>query len=405
MPIDRETFMPPEIQEKKEKVTVVFIAHALLPDSECLSTQLITERLNELGKKWPKENENPEVIKWFSFVISGVRVDFYIIPVFGGEFLEAVHNKKAFKWCDDIATQAIKEGEKASERLVVGWGALTKNATGHGEEFFNRHPEFSNNPDIRTTHGDAGSVALILEAMRMSEINENHRIAVIGANGVIGDTLLRAIPLEFKPESLLLVGRGGRNLEEKNKNLERLKKLEKRILEQNVGADTKIEISQDKETACFDHGSDVVIVATQGMQLLPKELPPRVLVLDTTAPPACVPCWWGENRLILSAGCGQFSDKSGFPGNFYTDHDGKEITDVGAGGDRVLWGCLMETIARAIEKKSGHLCGPNIPLEEIKWCKEVFAKLGIVPQDPSMFGRPIPGGWTTVAEFMKKQRA
>lgn len=370
---------------------VAFIAHALIDGY--LSTDLIGRRLDALGKKWPQEGEDPEAINWFSFPViptdgqgQPVWVDFYIIPILAGEFLAACKSERAYTWAEVVALAAIAEAKRDRVHITVGWGALTKVATNHGQKFLNNNPWVKTDSTISTTHGDSGTAALVLETIRRAGFENGFRVSVIGANGAIGDAIARALP-SLNPSSIQLVGKGN------EANATRLNDLRDRV------RGSLVEIHQDKSVACHQHKSDLVIVATTGMDLAPSEIPVGTLVLDMTTPAACHEHPdWNKNRLVLISGCGQFTDQV-LPESF-GQFGGKFLADVGAGGHHVLWGCTGETITRAVYGWQGHLAGTNIPLEALEWCKNHFPALGFAPQPPVSFWEEMK--WPDVHAFVER---
>ncbi len=380
---------------------VAFIAHALMPDY--LSTALIDQRLRELGLDWPESGEDPGWINWFSFPVcprpaSGgqpVWVDFYIIPVLASRFFKAVVGGQAYKWAEEVALAAISEAQADGVELTVGWGALTKLATNHGQLFLEKHPEL-NGQQFNSTHGDAGTALLVTEGLVRAGVQPGCRVAVVGANGAIGDAASRAITAALQPENIVLVGKADRPGEKKN--LSRLEELQQRVKNHVRNGSTEVAIHQDKTSAC--HSSEVVIVATTGMNLSPKEVPVGALVMDMTTPAACQPDRGWSGHLVLTAGCGEFSPEA-LPWGF-GNIGGSQLQDVGAGGPRVIWGCTGETIARAVFGWRGHLAGTVIPIDALEWCNNHFKRLGFVSQPPLNFNNPIT--WSRVGEFVTASR-
>lgn len=388
---------PGWVQEKKLS-RVAFVAHALLDGYR--STDLIGQRLDQLQKLWPRDGEDPEAINWFSFPViptdglgQPVWVDFYIIPVIAPDFMAACGDGRAYKWAEAVALAAIDEAMRDKVHLTLGWGALTKIATRHGEKFLQQNPWVKTHAGVSTTHGDAGTAALVLETIRRAGFEHGLRVSVIGANGAIGDAVSRALPA-FKPSSIQLVGKNGRNETESRTNADRLNELRARVL-----GDSRVVIHQDKSVACHEHQSDLVIVATNGMDLAPSEIPTGTLVLDMTTPSACHEHPdWNKDRLVLTSGCGQFADQI-LPESFGS-FKGQLLRDVGAGGHHVLWGCTGETIARAVYGWRGHLAGTNIPLDALEWCDHHFPALGFAPQPPVSFWES--RDWSHVHDFVER---
>ena len=380
---------------------VAFMGHALLPG--VLSSELISNSLRAVGLDWPAPNEHPGFIRWLSFPViappnSGGRnvwVDFYVVPVYAPRFFKAIQSNEAYGWVEAAAEYAILNDAKASGvDLAIGWGAYTKMATEHGWLFRNRRPELADSPRVSTTHGDAGSAALTLESVRLSGI-KHPRLAIIGAYGAIGSVVSRAAAM-VDPEMILLVG-----APDKLGETIKLDKLteQRRIVEDCVGPHYPVYTHQDKSRACLEHDINVVIVATGGnMSLKPEDVLPGTLVLDVATPPACSANNDWSGRMVLGAGCGQFAQPAQtiIPEGF-----GNGIWDCGAGGERVLWGCAGETIARAMFYWKGHLVGQHIPTEELAWSLDKFSKMGFVPQPPSFFGKALT--WDEVREFCKRK--
>lgn len=378
---------------------MAFIAHALMPDY--LSTALIGERLKEYGRAWPGSGENPGYIRWWSFPVVGPRpvwVDFYIIPLLAGAFMKAHADGSAYGYAEAVALAAIAEAQQDEVELTIGWGAATKNATGHGEKFLARYP---NLPKVNSTHGDAGTAQLVIEGLRQAGVKRGSRVAVIGANGVTGDAISRAV-VGMEPASILLVGRS--DDPGQTRRHERLVALREKVL-QTVGSGTEVIVDQDKAHACLQQGSDVVIVATTAdmMTLNPGDVPTGALVMDMTTPSACRPDPQWEGRMVLTAGCGEMTN--GFLKAGFGLLGGRRHDDVGAGGRRVMWGCALETFARATCGWQGHLAGVKepIPLDALEWCHYHFNQLGIHPQPPLQFGRPL--SWSAVRRFVSDAAA
>lgn len=370
---------------------VSFAAHALLAGE--LSTKLIDQRLRSLGRPWPQWPSEAEHMKWFTthcvptdaareYGAQEVELRFYIIPLLAPKVMKLIGTQQGLELAAGVARQAIREIESDGVESTIGWGALTKNLTHHGQNFLG---ECDNVDHVATTHGDAGTAWLVMKALEALEFEgrEDLRISVIGANGVIGSAVSRALPW-FSPESIMLVGRHDRQGEEKR--LRRLQQLQSRV-EAHVGERSElveVVFSQDYTAAMRDHDSNVVIVATQGVTLEPHQLPAGAVVLDVTTPAACDPLKdWGD-RLIMPVGCGIVSPEM-VPSDF-ANMGGRILDDVGAGGRHVLWGCALETIAQSMFGYREHVVGQDIDLDHMCVVGGWFDLLGIRPQLP-------PCGW------------
>lgn len=385
---------------------VAFVAHALREGER--STRLIELRLAELGREWPDPRSPGSAINWFSLPFippagsggKGTWIDFYIIPVLTKYFLASIKSGSAFQWTEAVPLKALEEAHRDGVFLTVGWGAATKNATGHGEKFLAEHPWLANDGrPWSSTHGDAGSVALSISAMARAGVGRHSRIAVIGANGPIGEAVSLQLA-RFQPSHILLVGRADRRGSDDNR--QRLLALQQRL--QAACVSTRVDIHQNAEgegldECCLNHKSNIVVTATHGVTIPPDRIPVGAVVFDIAAPHACRPGEGWEGRLVLGGGCGRFENPAVVPQAFGSI-GGERLTDVGAGGDLVLWGCTMETIARAAFGWHGHIAGPAVSDHEVVWCHEHFARLGIGPQPPDMFGRPIT--WEEVRDHVAR---
>ncbi|MEK7643807.1 MAG: hypothetical protein AAB390_00705, partial [Patescibacteria group bacterium] len=284
---------------------MAFIAHGLL--SGYLSTALISERLREYGREWPGSGEDPGSIRWFGFPVVGpepVWVDFYIIPLLAGAFMKALKKGLAYGYAEAVALAAIAEAQTDGVPLTIGWGAGTKNATGHGADFLEQHPEFAG--VVNSTHGDAGTAQLVLQMIKAAGVKPGARLAIIGASGVTGGAISRGV-VALKPSSILLVGHSDDPGQTRRRD--RLVALRDEV-QQTVGKDTEVVIHQDKAHACLEHRSQVVVVATTAdlMVLDPQDVPTGALILDMTTPSACRPAPGWNGRMVLTAGCGEPPD-------------------------------------------------------------------------------------------------
>lgn len=351
---------------------VVFIGHALVPG--LLSTRLIEEKLHDLGRDWPVAGQNPESMTWLSFVAcpSGgvpVLVEFRIVPIMAGQFLRGLSSGDAYKWSERIALQAIHEAYDEGVPISIGWGAYTKIATDHGQLFLDCHPDLT--LEVSTTHGDAGTVQLTLQMIPEAGFEKGFRVALIGANGAIGELVSKVLP-RYSPSSILLVGKPDKPGESVNKD--RLLSLQREI---NLPGGEVI-ISQDVSRACLEHRSELVIVATNSAhRLSPSEIQPGAVVFDVAAPPACSEQDDWSKHLVLTAGHGQFASRV-LPGGFGI-HRGVQLNDVGGGGLRTLWGCADETIINASYGWHGHSAGKHIPLYDLERCEKMIPSAGCAP--------------------------
>jgi len=412
-----------ELTYRKQLPRVAFIAHGLLPgyfssiriESFLQKAKLANwqvYRKAELGKGPPK------AFKWLSFPVvapagSGAQdiwVDFYIINRYAPEFLAAVKTGEAYQWCKSTALYAIDEAQRDGVPITIGWGAATKNATNHGKKFLDDHPGLLLCPDVSTTHGDGGTTGLAIEALGNVNIRAGEsRVAIIGANGCIGDAISQAIAQHFSPREIVLVGKPDHP--GKIDKLERLITLRKQVEAAALAAGKtgiRVVTEQDKSCACLDHHTDVVVVATTGMELLPEEIPNGAVVVDLTTPSACNPNHDWSGRTVILGGCGQLNNSDMLPNGFSSFVDGSPTwRNVGAavtedGGDGVLWGCTWDTVARAMYGCTGHIAGPKVEMAQVQESLDQFKRLGIDPQPPMTFGQP--NDWREISANHKLER-
>lgn len=381
---------------------VLFFAHALLPGE--LSTEHIDKKLNKLGKPWIGSLEDShEPILWLSFPVvppahlpdlNVVNVEFYIFPLLAEHFFEDVKRRRSFGPVQQGISCILEGATTKGFHPYLGFGALTKNATGHGERFSKYYME--EDPGMlnkySSTHGDAGTVALLLEALDYAGITgSGAKIAVLGATGAIGNVLSQMLT-DISPSKLVLIAR----------NKVRLDRLSKKIRLRSSAVEVVTKIEKGHEISsdiCHKEDVNVVIVATTGVRVYPSDIPKNSIVFDITTPSACRPeDDWGDT-LVLRAGCGEFDNPTVIPEGFGPNGSGAEW-DIGAGGENVMWGCALETICRAVSgSTSSHVCGKDIPVSEVWWCIRKFRDLSIKPQSPVQFG--VPTSWGKVRNYVQ----
>lgn len=389
-------------ERPKFRRRVAFISHMLKPAPEYYSTVIIERMLALMGTSRAEFFNRPFFIKWLSFPImppigsdgEPVWVDFYLVPALATDFMPQVRDGTAYKWCEAVALHAIAEAECDGVELWIGWGAGTKNATRHGSDFLKQHPHLVNSDSVHTTHGDGGTVSLAVAALGQAAVPNGLCGAIIGANGAIGDALARFVPQQFQPRKWVLVGRP-------DKLGENDRRVRLDVLRQQVetwlamcGHEVNVLVHQDKSTACLEHNTQIVVVATTAgeMELLPNEVQSGALVVDLTTPSACSPNHDWSGRTVITAGCGHFTDSSVLPHGF-GEIGGQQVTNVGAavleaGGDMVIWGCTAETIVNAIFGHREHIAGPTVDvMAGVPRTMQGFRVLKIMPQPPVSCGR------------------
>jgi hypothetical protein len=374
--------------ERRSMRRVAIISHALFPGHQ--SSSIIGKTLKELGRHWPLEGEDPGFCRWVGFPVAALEgsggadvwVDFYVIPVFAPDFAPAVVNDDAYLWTCKAATHAISGAALDNVPIWIGWGGMVRNATKHGARFVYDQSRWLKNSAVYTTHGSAGTVALVMNALKELGIGEDSRIAIIGASGALGSSIAYEIQWVTKPAELVLVGRPDeKGVDVKFKRLFFLKRDLYRIFGEGK---TRIEIRQDKAIACLARGVDTVIIATSGAGLLPEDFPPSTRVLDLTIPSVM---WrgqgWGHCRKIFS-GCGCFEDEKSLPRGFLMA-DGSQINTVGASGDpkadiRSLWGCTGHVIGSAMFDQRIQESGKRVSHESVLATLDWFDRMRFRPR-------------------------
>jgi hypothetical protein len=383
---------------KKIHRRVAFIAHALLPED--LSTRLFEQRLAELGRTWPASGHPRDSVPWlsFPFVPPPGRgqlglIDVHVIPVLGPQFWAAIPSGKAGAWTIDAADRAVQGAVTGGDIVTVGFGALAKPATNHGSTFLGRNPALiDDNATVSSTHGDDGTAALVLDALRRVGVCAADRVAIIGAGGVIGSALAHCMPQLLGVKHLLLVG----NQDAPGCTARREQLLS---VQADVSAATNaaVAIGQDAERDCLTFGANVVIVSTNGaLRVLPASIQHAALLFDITTPSACRsgPEWQERGVTVLKAGCGEFRNPEAVLPSGFGQAGGELLTDIGAGGPFIAWGCLASTISRASLGWQGHLVGPSVSVGDVAWSLAAFSSLGIGAQPPNCFGTML--SWSEV---------
>jgi predicted amino acid dehydrogenase len=143
---------------------------------------------------------------------------------------------------------------------VVGLGALTATVTAGGLSLRGR-------TDIGVTNGNAYTAA-VLEDQLTGLLGEDRRIAVVGATGSVGTTLVRLLARARSVESLTLVARGAPRLA---------------ALAREVGGRVPTTTSTDLRDV-RDCDAVVLLTASADALLGPDHLAPGALVLDATQP-------------------------------------------------------------------------------------------------------------------------
>ncbi|MGM0575144.1 MAG: hypothetical protein ACQEXJ_05375 [Myxococcota bacterium] len=383
---------------------VVFMAHGLTPDSP--STRQITPVLQRHGSRWTTAEEIlsgsplPRPVEWFRcpLVFEGQRAElrFRIVPVHGLPLLRALRggaDDALYRWFRDDALASLAAARADGASVQLGWGAYAKLVTAHGARFLRGLSGTRIRREFSSSHGDAGTIHFILEAMRRVAVPRRSTIAVMGALGVIGRGLVRAAR-EFEPRKLVLVVKPGTDLRRVHPLVEEARRF--------AGRRCEVVVHEQMTRAALEHDARVVLIATNGKQrLVPRDIPRGSLVFDTTTPSAIGDGPWSERGSIaVRAGCARLP-ASLLPDGLGRDGDGERVWDRGAGGPNVVWGCAAECIGNALAQWRGHIEGPRVEPEVVARSAAMFARLGVEPQAPlDPGGKVVP--WEELRDFVQR---
>jgi predicted amino acid dehydrogenase len=249
---------------------------------------------------------------------------------------------------------------------VVGLGALTATVTAGGAALRGRR-------DIGVTNGNAFTAAVVAEQLRdlldgALDPSRPRRVAVVGATGSVGTTLVRLIARDGIVDELLLVARGRPRLDR---------------LAAEVAHRVPVTVTTDVRQARSSHVV-VLLTASADALLAPEHLAEGALVLDATQPrntSADLP----ERRPDV------------------TVVDGGVVAVPGMrlrGGEIGLpegraYACFAETMLLGLSGHTGHFSLGVPTLEQVDHVRGLaarYAHLGFRAAEPTSFGRPVVVG-------------
>ncbi len=205
---------------------------------------------------------------------------------------------------------------------VIGLGALTVSAT-NGGRWLVEQPGIT----ASVTHGDAYATVIALEGiekvMRLARLKEP-RIAVIGAYGVIGSAVCRALAAQH---NLLMVGR----------SMAKLEKLQREL-------PVPVRLSTDIHSIL---DADVVVSATSnpGPFIQAETLKPNAIIYDIAQPQSI------DRNLLI-----QRPDIICIDGSLAKTPGVRLKFDMRTGQD-ATFACLAETVLKTLEGIDGHHVG------------------------------------------------
>lgn len=244
---------------------------------------------------------------------------------------------------------------------VVGLGALTATVTAGGATLRSRS-------DIGVTNGNAYTAAIVEDQLMtlLADLTDR-RVAVVGATGSVGTTLVRLLAQSGTVDSLLLVARGRAKLD---------------ALAAEVGRRVPTATSTDIHDV---RGCDAVVLLTASADALlgAEHLAPGARVLDATQPRNTSPDLAAARPDV-------------------TVVDGGVVQVPGMhlrGGDIGLprgqaYACFAETFLLGLAGHVGHF-STGVPtldhVSHIRGLADRFAQHGFTAAAPASFGRPLAG--------------
>ncbi|MEZ0446272.1 semialdehyde dehydrogenase [Cellulomonas sp. ICMP 17802] len=242
---------------------------------------------------------------------------------------------------------------------VVGLGALTATVTAGGATLRGR-------TDIGVTNGNAYTAAIVEDQLLdLLAGAPERRVAVVGATGSVGTTLVRLLARAGSVDSLLLVARGTARLE---------------ALAAEVGGRVPTTTSTDIHDV---RGCDAVVLLTASSDALlgAEHLAPGALVLDATQPRNTSPDLAVARPDVTVVDGGVVA----VPG---MDLRGGQI-----GLPRGLaYACFAETFLLGLAGHRGHF-STGVPtldhVEHVRGLAQRFAQHGFAAAAPTSFGRPL----------------
>ena len=245
---------------------------------------------------------------------------------------------------------------------VVGLGALTATVTAGGVTLRGR-------ADVGVTNGNAYTAAVVEDQLlALLGDTDRRRVAVVGATGSVGTTLVRLLARSRSVDELLLVARGAAKLE-------------------RLAAETNPRVPTTVSTDLHDvRGSDVVVLLTASADALlrPEHLAPGALVLDATQPRNTSPALLDERPdvTVLDGGVVAVPDLRLRGGN------------IGLPQGRA-YACFAETALLGLDGHRGHFSLGVPTLEQVDHVRHLaarFAAHGFAAAPPTSFGRPVAVG-------------
>lgn len=243
---------------------------------------------------------------------------------------------------------------------IVGLGALTATVTAGGSTLAGR-------TDIGVTNGNAYTAAIVedqLRALLAAQPDRARRVAVVGATGSVGTTLVRLLARDRAVEHLTLVARAGGRLG---------------ALAGEVCRRIPTTVSTDLHDV---RGCGVVVLLTAAADALlrSEHLADGAVVLDATQPRNTSPDLLVERPDVTVVDGGVVAVPS-------LRLRGGDIGQPPG----LTYGCFAETALLALSGHTGHFSLGVPTLDQVDHLRTIarrFAGLGFRAAPPTTFGRP-----------------
>ncbi len=277
-----------------------------------------------------------------------------LVPFGARHMLEAPHAARA------RVEQAVDHAARRGAG-IVGLGALTATVTTGGSTLVGR-------TDIGVTNGNAYTAAVVEDQLRdvlAAAPHRARRVAVVGATGSVGTTLVRLLARDRAVEHLTLVARAGGRLG---------------ALAGEVCRRVPTTVSTDLRDV---RECDVVVLLTASADALlrAEHLAPGAVVVDATQPRNTSPDLLVERPDVTVLDGGVVA----VPGLRLRGGD------IGQPPGRT-YGCFAETALLALSGHTGHFSIGVPTLDQVDHLRSLarrFAALGFRAAAPTSFGRPV----------------
>lgn len=263
-----------------------------------------------------------------------------ILPLNAGMFFKMGH-KKITQRVNKVLDKLVAQGY-----TIAGLGALTAPLTLGGKSLESR-------TDIGITNGNAFTAVILNQGVRkLVGINPSlsHAHAIVGATGSVGSCLARLVAREGTARRLLLVAR----------NLEKLQRLQRELLEINPAIDIEVSVEMADIKSC----KLITLLTASADNLIESAyLGQDAVILDGTQPRNTSPKLLEERPdvTIIDGGIAYVP--------------GIEMAKGGFGlPEHHYFACFSETALLAVAGHQGHFCLGNPSLEQASYIENLASQ-------------------------------